>query len=222
MPENPHPHFDVIRDLRFDHIDLRVFLLDLELHRELYLKRVFPTFNNMEEEAKKAGNKVYDAWHGNYEDYDSAMDASYDRYVERSVELAEMRQIAIHGGFISLAHFLEKWINHHLELCGIKGCLDKKGKKKPCNLYCFVQALNHEVEYIGLADDMEFVRLVANCSKHDEGKSCTDLHKRFPEAFPYNVIGPASSNLMYLEPKRFRQSIQIFEDGFSRLNHLTQ
>lgn len=209
------PCFSAPTEYVFDKIDLRVLLGDLELHRELYIGRVFPIFENLEQDAERVADKVLQEWASYPEDFDAAMEASFDRWVSRGIELSEMRQIAIENGFVALFHFLEKWIGRDLRLKGLR-C--SKKRREFCTVRCLIVAFRAEGETESLGDELDFIRLVANCSKHDEGPSCNELYKRFPETFQsLPMFGPPKANMMRLTPGRFEKTVDRIRAGFASL-----
>ena len=213
------PHFDVLNEYRFDQTDLRVLLMDLELHRELYLERVFPVFENMEEEAKNAADKVLHEWPGDPEDFEVAMDVSHDRYINRGIELYEMHNIAIQNGFVALFHFLEKWAAHHLELNRIN---HPSHNASSCNINCSIRAFRVKNETKTLGMDLEALRLIANCSKHPPGRSCRKLSRLCPDAFhetfqkQFRYFAP-SPDMMNLTPECFETTLKRIGEGFTQL-----
>jgi hypothetical protein len=164
----------------------RVFIKEIDTYSRVLSERFLPTVND-EEISKLADRAADEEWRRlgslpGSEDYDesAAAEAASDVGLEEYQYLQSIRQGVLNTFGAGLYHLFEQ------QLCNLyRGIVGKTDLQ----LDTYEAAKLFDTDFgidstaFPMWNEIDGVRLLANCVKHGEGKSCQELRKRDPELF---------------------------------------
>jgi len=155
---------------------------------QCFLRDVMPAFTNLEKRAEEVveaefqrlcSEPAYDDWDG---DVASLAEAANDKGQAFYDTMAGMRQAALNLFAVGLFHLLEQQLAY---LCRDGAfTVPPPGDSKLCEVVAWFRGhFNLDLRTLAAWSSIDELRLVANATKHAEGRSARQLREHRPELF---------------------------------------
>ncbi|MEQ8652021.1 MAG: hypothetical protein RIC87_06115 [Kiloniellales bacterium] len=190
-------------------------------------EKLFPAFDNIEEEADRLSDEAYQRLveiHGNEDGPDiadiaeSAIDDGVVKFESLIFVKGQLSGLAIAGTYHlwekTLKAFFLRELSHHYMSAQRRRNVESANYN---TLAGWLGAMGVTLGQKAYREDLETCRLIANTIKHGDGPSCQKLAKHAPNVLrgPYGDIfgfSEGNSDNLWIEPRSFEQLASSIEE----------
>lgn len=225
------------------HYFRKIFVPQAQAFADCLTKRLLPTFESVEEEAQKLEQEEYERLSRTYPYEDGPDDATLcewarDEAITYYQVMHDAEQGVVNLFAIGLYHLLEQQLTFF-----VRRWLLFDDKAVPARIWDEAKTLLLErgvnIETVPAYPKVNELRLLANCIKHGDGKSCEDLRQLRPELFrvpgtheldvfdelelpPVPVIQPLGGEDVYVSKEEFEIYVAAVKSFWTDLSKLLE
>jgi len=224
------------------HYFRKMFIPQVQAFADCLTKRLLPTFENVEEEAKKVEQEEYERLSLKYPYEDGPDDATLwewaqDEAISYYQVIHDAEQGVVNLFAIGLYHLLEQ----HLSLFVRRWLVFDD--KVPAQIWDTAKALLLErgvdIETVPSYPKVKELRLLANCIKHGDGRACEGIRELRPELFcsPHSkdlevsvelslphtpIIQPLGGEAVYVSKEEFEAYVGAVKSFWAELSKMLE
>lgn len=176
----------------------RDFIAQIEIQRDGFLKRILPTFDNLEDEADQIGEEAYTNigtdWPPDSDPADAA-ELAYDEATRYFQSMVAFRQTMLNLSIVSLYQLFEQQCIYMVRKDYLDDCPDiRVSDFKLCNFIKIIDWCGLGIKAFKSWPKLQEMHDLCNAIKHADGPSAQKLRDRRPELLHHEQKMPTNNS----------------------------